>query len=214
MSSHKLPSLAELHKEPEEAFKNDVLNSLLNAPPHDKWIKNHPMAKVKGDDGKDKAARYIPIDKIEFLLTRIFQKWRVDIKSVVPMFNSIVAVVRLHYLNPVSGEWEYHDGVGAKDLQTDSGSRASDISAIKAAAVMMAAPSAVSYAIKDAAEHLGTVFGRDLNRKDLIQFTGSYMESIPAAQPVHSGSKSPQQEQKEATKQQTQSTNNTNDFEL
>jgi hypothetical protein len=38
----------------------------------------------------------------------------------------------------------------------------------------MALPSAKSYAIKDAAEHFGAIFGRDLNRKDIIQFSGAH----------------------------------------
>ena len=35
---------------------------------------------------------------------------------------------------------------------------------------MMAAPSAESFAIKDAAEKLGKIFGKDLNRKDAMAY--------------------------------------------
>ena len=35
----------------------------------------------------------------------------------------------------------------------------------------MAFPMAKSYALKDAAEHIGVLFGRDLNRKDTMQLT-------------------------------------------
>ena len=35
---------------------------------------------------------------------------------------------------------------------------------------MKAAPAAESYAIKDAAEKLGKIFGKDLNRKDVIGY--------------------------------------------
>jgi hypothetical protein len=60
------------------------------------------------------------------------------------------------------------------NVQTDAGKSAADLGAIKASAVQMALPSAKSYAIKDAAEHFGAIFGRDLNRKDIIQFSGAH----------------------------------------
>lgn len=176
-----LPKLSDLHHDPKTAFKNDKLNELLNQPPHIDWIKPHPTATVKNDNGENVKARYIPIDKIEFLLTRIFQQWRVEVLSTSMMANSICVTIRLHFRNPVTGEWSFHDGVGAKDLQLDAQSRPSDLSAIKSAAVMMALPSAKSYAIKDAAEHLGTLFGRDLNRRNKIQFAGAYDIDVPPA---------------------------------
>jgi hypothetical protein len=37
----------------------------------------------------------------------------------------------------------------------------------------MAAPAAESYALKDAAEKLGRIFGKDINRKDTIDITPS-----------------------------------------
>lgn len=201
----KLPELRELHASPEDAFKHDQLNQLLNQPPHQKWIKLHPIAKAKNDQGNEVPAKYIPIDKIEFMLTRIFQEWRVEILREGVMFNSVYATVRVHYKNPINGVWSFHDGVGAKSVQTDKNKTAADLSAIKDAAVMMALPSAVSYAIKDAAEHLGSLFGRDLNRRDLVGFSGAYNpESVPSeARPS-----------KTETSNQTQSSGNNDDIEL
>lgn len=173
MSNTNLPKLSDLHHAPEEAFKTDQLSLLLNQPPHASWVKKHPMYGNK----------YLPIDKIEFLLTRIFQQWRVEVLSTTAVFNSILVTVRLHYRNPVTGEWSWHDGVGAKDLQLDSGAKPSDLSAIKGNAVMLAAPIAKSLAIKDATDHLGALFGRDLNRKDTLMFSGSY-EKPEQAEPV------------------------------
>lgn len=167
MDNKQLPSLSDLHHSPEIAFKSDQLNLLLNQPPHASWVKKHPIVSN---------CKYLPIDKVEFLLTRIFQEWRLEVIDTKIMFNSIAVTVRLHYKNPVSGQWSFHDGVGAKSVQTDSGKSAADLGAIKDAAVMMALPSAKSFAIKDAAEHLGALFGRDLNRKDTVMFTGSYQE--------------------------------------
>ena len=39
---------------------------------------------------------------------------------------------------------------------------------------MKALPSAKSYALKDAAELLGDLFGKNLNRKDVLAFIGAY----------------------------------------
>jgi len=180
-----LPTLASLNHSIQKAFKNDQFKLLLNQNPPSKWTKKHPFAKkkiIKKDikDGKaverevEAPAEYIPIDKVEFLLDRIFQEWKVEVLREGIMFNSVYCTVRLHYKNPVTGEWSYHDGVGAKDLQKDAGTDALNAATVKASAVMMALPSAKSYAIKDACEHLGKLFGRDLNRKDTIEFQGAY----------------------------------------
>jgi len=164
MEKKQLPKLADLHHDVQTAFKNDELNLLLNQPPSEKWVKKHPITGMP----------YIPIDKIEFLLTYIFQEWYVEVKEVQALFQSIAVTVRLYYRNPLNGEWRVTDGVGASPIQTDKGESASNLGAIKSAAVQMALPSAKSFAIKDAAEHLGILFGRDLNRKDTIQFAGAY----------------------------------------
>ena len=164
--SKNLPTLQELHHDTDLALKNDQLNLLLNQEVPKQWIKQHPFAKN---------VQYLPIDKVEFLLTRIFQEWRCEVIDYKQVFNSVTCHVRLHYLNPTSGAWSYHDGVGAVGVQVDKGSNASDLNAIKQDAVMKALPAAKSYALKDAADHLGKLFGRDLNRKDTLEFVGSYV---------------------------------------
>ncbi len=172
-SEKQLPTLKDLHHDESVAFKNDQLNLLLNQPTPEKWIKDHPFAKN---------VKYIPIDKVEFLLTRIFQEWKVEIITYSALFNSVSCHIRLHYKNPISGEWSFHDGVGAVGVQTDAGKSAADLGAIKQDAVMKALPAAESYAIKDAAEKLGILFGKNLNRKDTIGFAGAYSkeEKAPA----------------------------------
>jgi hypothetical protein len=86
------------------------------------------------------------------------------------MFNAVYVCIRLHYCNPASGQWEFQDGLGAQELQTKAGASAADLAAINKGAVMMALPIAESYAIKDASEKIGKLFGRDLNRKDTMGF--------------------------------------------
>jgi hypothetical protein len=182
-----LPTLAELHQDVQAAFKNDQFKLLLNQPPAVAWLKKHPLATTKNDQGQKVPSEYLPIDKVEFMLDRIFQEWKIEVLSTSVMFQSIAVTVRLHYKNPVTGEWSFHDGVGAKSVQVNQGASAADLSAIKDAAVQMALPSAKSYAIKDAAEHLGALFGRNLNRRDVVMFAGAYdpeaKQEPQAAQP-------------------------------
>lgn len=169
-TSKDLPALIEDFNDIEEYSAQGKLKELLNHNPNPKWVKDHPIAKD---------VKYLPIDKVETMLDMLFQQWRVEIKSVNQLAQSICAIVRLHYLNPITKEWSYHDGVGATPLKTDKGASAADLSAIKNDAVATGAPSAVSFAIKDAAEHLGKLFGRDLNRKDTIAFVNLFVEDVP-----------------------------------
>jgi len=168
-----LPTLQDLTKDIEIAFKNDAFNSLVNNPVVEKWIKKHPTAK-KEINGVRVPVEYLPIDKVEFLMTKIFQIWNVEVKNVSQLFNSVSVTVRVHYRNPVTGEMQYHDEVGAVGVQTDKGAAASDLAAIKQDAIMKALPAAKSYAIKDACEHIGKLFGRDLNRTDTLAHSMTY----------------------------------------
>lgn len=145
--------------------KMGELKSVLNQNPNRNWVKNHPFAN---------GVVYLPIDKVETMLDMIFQQWKVEVLSISQLAQSICCVIRLHYLNPVTKEWSYHDGVGAVPLKTDKGFSAADLSHIKSDAVTTGAPAAKSFAIKDAAEHLGKLFGRDLNRKDAVAYTNLY----------------------------------------
>lgn len=143
-----------------EFSKRDEFKKALNVNPPKSWVKQNKYA---GN------SEYIPIDKVEALLDCIFQEWQVEIKEVKQLAQSICAIVRLHYKDPVSGEWRYHDGVGATPIKTEKGADASDMSKIVSSAVATGAPSAVSYAIKDAADHLGNLFGKNLNRQDTLE---------------------------------------------
>jgi hypothetical protein len=160
--SNQLPALQDLYKGDYLALqKENALNVLLNQPPKKEWIKSHPTAKE---------VKYLTIARVEFLLTSIFIQWDIEIKTVQQIANSVVVTVRLHYKNPVTGEMQWTDGVGAAPIQTDKGAGATDFSKVKNDAVMKAAPAAKSFAVKDAAHKLGNLFGADLNRKDEIMY--------------------------------------------
>jgi hypothetical protein len=156
-----LPKIEDLYGEVELASKYNDLNKILNMPPKPEWVKENKFANN---------TKYIPIERVEYLLTSIFIKWRVEIKSTQVMANSVVTIIRLFVLNPVSNEWDWQDGIGACPIQTAKGAAATDFGQVNTAAVQMAAPASESFALKDAAEKLGKLFGKDLGRKDEINY--------------------------------------------
>ena len=142
-----------------EFSKRDDFKKALNVNPPESWVKRNKYANN---------SEYIPIDKVEALLDCIFQEWQVEIKEVKQLAQSVCAIVRLHYKDPISEQWRYHDGVGATPIKTEKDADASDMSKIISSAIATGAPAAVSYAIKDAADHLGNIFGKNLNRQDTL----------------------------------------------
>lgn len=158
-----LPKIQDLYEQDElPTLRNSAhFQVLVNQEPKKEWIKIHPVTKDP----------YIPIERIEWLLINVIVRYKVKVKSVQQIANSVGVVVRLWYWDPVFGEWTYHDGVGAAPLQTDKGTGATNASTLKASAVQMGLPAAKSYAVKDAAEQIGKLFGKDLNRKENIPYT-------------------------------------------
>ncbi len=161
LQPYKLPTLQELYKDTDLTVQADQLLVILNTQPPESWVKTHPyIAKYK----------YLPIDKIEYLLKKIFKRYRIEVLREGTSFNGVYVVVRVHYLNPITGEWDFHDGIGAAALQVKAGSSPADLANINNGALSMAFPIAKTVAIKDACDHFGTTFGSDLNRKDTFAF--------------------------------------------
>lgn len=157
-----LVTVAELYGDLElEVGHKDPLTTLLNQKPHPLWEKRHPMIPT---------LRYIPIERIEWLLTAIFKRWHVEIKETQLIANSVVVTVRLHYWNEKNQCFDFQDGVGAAPIQTDKDTGAIDFMRMKTNAIQLAAPAAESYAIKDAAEKIGRIFGRDISRKSEMDY--------------------------------------------
>ena len=161
MENKRLPALNELYSDKELAVKNNDLNILLNHVPDPKWIKEHPFIKN---------LKYIPIERVEWLLTTIFTKWWIEILDSKIIGNSVMVTLRLFVLDPIEGVIMHNDGIGASPLQTDSGAGAIEFNKLKSGAVMMAAPAAESYALKDAAEKFGRLFGKDISRKGQVNY--------------------------------------------
>lgn len=156
-----LPKIKDLYSDIQLAQKNDVFMSLMNQPPKSEWVKVHPI--IKG-------YKYLPIERIEYLLKTIFKAYKVEITGQGQSFNGVWVTVRVHYLHPISSEWMYHDGIGASQLQTAKGTSPADLGNINNGALSMAFPMAKTIAIKDACDHFGNLFGADLNRKETMSY--------------------------------------------
>lgn len=149
----------------EQRAVQDKLMVYLNQEPDPSWVAVHPFIKNY---------KYIPIERVEYLLKTIFNNnYKIEILSKGQLLNTIEVTVRVHYKDIVTGEWMYHDGTGAQEIQTvkDSGSLKLDLSNINRGAITMALPIAKTIAIKDACDHFGKIFGSDLNRKLQIQYS-------------------------------------------
>lgn len=157
----KLPTLTELYGNKEAITKQNELNIILNSPPKKEWVKVHPISKQN----------YLPIEIVEYLLTMIYGSWNVEVRDSKILANSITVTIRLHLTNPITGKAEYQDGVGAMPIQIkkDSGG-AIDFQNMNSNAIQLGLPAAESYAIKDAAEKLGKIFGKDINRKNSLNY--------------------------------------------
>lgn len=162
ISEKQLPIIQELYANPALALAQDQVSVILNQPPPQNWVKKHPYIDNY---------LYLPIDKTEFLLRKLFKKSRIEILREGTAFNGVYVVVRVWYQDIISGEMEYHDGIGSIHLQVKKGSSPADLANINNGALSMAFGTAKSIAIKDACDHLGKIFGADLNRKDTIGFT-------------------------------------------
>jgi len=172
-----LPTITELYGDSnlEVIRRKNDLNVLLNQKPKKDWLLKHPMAKKDALNAEGKkvkvAIEYISIQRIEWLLTTVFLDWRVEVKEVQLIANSVAVTITLWYLDPTTKKWNQQDGVGAAPLQTDKDAGATDWQSIKSNAVMIGLPAAKSFAVKDAAEQLGKLFGKDMNRFDDIAYS-------------------------------------------
>jgi len=161
ISQNKLPSIQELYSNPELALRQDQVMHYLNQPPPAKWVKIHPYI-----DGY----KYLPIDKVEFLLKKLYKKFNIEILREGTAFNGVYVVVRIHYKDIVTGQMEWTDGIGSIQLQTKKGTSPADLANINNGALSMAFPLAKTIAIKDGCDMLGDIFGANLNRKDVLAF--------------------------------------------
>ena len=191
---HQVPRLIDLINDTELRIKQDDLNIILNTPVPQQWVKQHPMAKVKipkidAATGKQMISPttglplteevplpYIPVNKVKMLLKRIFGGYEWKINSCKQELNSMCVCGTLTIVNPITGQRQSNDGVGAAPIQMDAGASAGDLSKIKNNAIMIGAPAANSYAFKNAAEQFGDIFGGNIYDKDSSAYQQTFDE--------------------------------------
>lgn len=158
----KIPLIADIYEDRALVTKQNELNIVLNSEPAPAWIKEHPMVSW---------LKYLPIERVEYLLTCIFARWESHIKEVKLIANSIVVTIELRCQNPLDPtDWIIQTWVWAMPIQTEKWAWAINFDKMRSNAIQIWAPAAESYAIKDAAEKLWKIFGKDLNRKDVISY--------------------------------------------
>jgi hypothetical protein len=148
----------------ERLVKQDKIMVALNQEPPQEWVLEHPFIKD---------FKYLPIERVEWLLKTFFKtQLKHEVIGFTTTLNAVSVHVRVHYKGFGSDEWMFHDGLGAKEIQTakGTGSLKLDLSNINRGAVEMALPLAKTIAIKDACDNFGKLFGSDLNRKQKMQY--------------------------------------------
>ena len=186
MSNNNLPTITDIYNGitiTSEMRKNEQFLTLLNQEPPKEWIKTHPFIKD---------FKYLPIDKVEFLLRTFFGfNWQIIVHECTPVFNGFMCRVSVKFKHPITEEWMQQDGVGAKQLQLRSQTPDEKKNGIKVSfchenlsngAIEMACGIAETVAIKDACDKLGALFGSNLNRKDAINYFGN-PDLMPEPQP-------------------------------
>jgi hypothetical protein len=157
----KLPTIAEIvSSELTEREQGNALNVLLNQKPPTSWLKTQ--------DG----VKHLPVDKVRFLLTKIFVDWNEEIKLVQVVANSVVVTITLNYKNPIDGQWKKMDGIGAAPINTKKGANAMAWDEVIHDSVHKCAGAADAFALKNAAKKIGRIFGADLMKDDTISYDG------------------------------------------
>ena len=103
-----LPTIAQITNL-ERVAETDKLTELLNSEPPTIWIKKNKYA---GN------SLYLPIDKIEYLLKTLIKRYKIEVTGQGTAFNGVWVTVRVHYVDMITGNWEFHDGIGSEAIQT------------------------------------------------------------------------------------------------
>lgn len=129
-----------------------------------------PKTLVKSADGK---AETLGISFIEMTLDEIyFGMWELSDVTYQQIFNEIVGTGVLTVKHPVTGEKIRRTGFASVVITQDAGSNIQDFNSTKKKnALDLTFPKMRSEILKNAAQSLGKIFGRDLNRKMKDSFT-------------------------------------------
>lgn len=124
----------------------------------------------KTPDGK---AGTILISHIEMLLDEyFFGLWETENFKWAVIANEIVGSIDLCFYHPVTGIRMKRNGAAAIQIMVNAGTNALDVQNKKSNALDMGFPKLKAECLKNAANSLGKMFGRDLNRKKSDTFKG------------------------------------------
>lgn len=115
-------------------------------------------------DGK---AKTLPISFVEMTLDELFGgQWELSDVSTTQIFNEVVGTGILTVWHPVTGRPLKRAGFAAVVITQDSGAALADFNMTKKKnALDLTFPKLKAEILKNAAQSLGKVFGRDINRK-------------------------------------------------
>jgi hypothetical protein len=166
----KLPTLPQLMElQVSEAEKAQLFKLWLNQPPPQSWLKKVPV-------GGGKEVDYLPTECVEHLLTTLMLNWRVDIKQVTYHLNLVNVVVSLYYTSPIDNKEYRQDGTAGFEMYHSEKNGGIDRSA------RTASQAAETFAIKDAADKIGNIFGRNLNRKTQFEYATNLNKKFESAE--------------------------------
>lgn len=141
----------------------------LNAEPDPREFEPTP-------DGK---ARTLPISFVQMTLDELYLgQWETSDATYQQIFNEVVATVVLTVWHPVTGKPQRRTGWASVIITQDKDAAVSDFNMTKKKnALDLAFPKLGAEAFKSAAQSLGKIFGRDINRKLVDSFK-------PALKPI------------------------------
>ena len=127
----------------------------------------------------DNRASFLPISFVEMTLDEIFLgQWELSEVHTQQIFNEVVATVCLTVTNPVTGKPQKRTGWASVIITQDKDAQVADFNMTKKKnALDLAFPKLGAEAFKNAAQSLGKIFGRDINRKKTDTFK-------PALKPI------------------------------
>jgi hypothetical protein len=202
MKNTPLPTYAELVA----GGQRTELKKLLYAPVNDAWKRKHPFLKSGG-----KPIDYMPVSHVETNLDIIFGDHIVEVIDTKVMDDCCSATVRVHVNYPDgTHHWHDGSAIknfqkeamtevekatlaqlmAAAEASTDLKARVAILNTyydlqrakpIRIESREAALQVAISEAIKDACDHFGPIFGRDLNRKESFDELPVATSSVPVA---------------------------------
>lgn len=152
-----MEQLAKITPEMEMRVKLENFLGALSRQPSDKDLDKTP-------DGK---AFTLPIDFVETTLDELFfGMWQTHSFTYNREFNELIGSLVLEVKHPITGDWIKRMGAGGIIIMQDSGATLDQFNSTKKKnALDLSFPKLKAECLKNAAQSLGNIFGRNLNRK-------------------------------------------------